>query len=74
MKEIKLTFFASSTAPGMELVDLLNHVFANKALAGMQIDMKTIIDGDQGDMMLAGLRDDVVIFDASVEDTIGSNY
>lgn len=74
MKTIKLTFFANSTASGIELVDLLNYLFANQLIAGMQIDMKTIVEGDQADLMISALRDDVVIFDASVEDNIGSNY
>ncbi|MDJ0677696.1 MAG: hypothetical protein QNJ36_20315 [Calothrix sp. MO_167.B42] len=74
MKEIKLTFFATSTPAGMELVDLLQNTFASEFPGGLKVSMKTVIDGDQGDLMIAGLRDDVVIFDASVEDDVGSNY
>ena len=73
MKYIKLTFFASRTTAGLDLVDRLNQLFA-QSIAGMQVELQTIIDGDQGDMMVAGLRDDIVIFDASVEDDIGANY
>ena len=58
MKEIKLTFFAISTSAGMELVDLLKQVFANERPAGLTVRMETVVDGDQEDMTIAGLRDE----------------
>lgn len=74
MKEIKLTFLAGSSFFSKELVDMLNRLFTDETIAEMKVEMKTIFDGDQADMTFAGLRDDIVIFDASIEDATGSNY
>ena len=74
MKEVKLALFATSTPAGMELTNLLDHLFKVEYPAGLRIEMNLILDGDQADLMISALRDDVVIFDASVEDNIGSNY
>lgn len=74
MKEIKLTLFANSTPEGQELASLLKKLFASEFPGGLKVQMETITDGDDGDMIVAGFRDDIVIFDGSVEDDIGSNY
>ncbi|MGL5833950.1 MAG: hypothetical protein ACRC1Z_12075 [Waterburya sp.] len=74
MKEIRLTLFANSTPEGQELASLLEKLFASESPEELKVQMETITDGDDGDMIVAGLRDDIVIFDGSVENDIGSNY
>ncbi len=74
MKELNVALFTASSEKGKELEYLLCSLFKNEQPAGFKINMEVITDGDQADMMIAGLKDDIVIFDASVEDVVGSNY
>ena len=74
MREIRLSLFATSTPAGRELATLLDNAFASEFPGGLKVNMEIIMDGDDGDMLVAGARDDIVVFDASIEDEIGSNY
>ena len=53
---------------------MLAQACASRLFGGFDVDLNVVIDGDQEAMTIAGLRDDVVVFDASVEDEKGSNY
>ncbi|MCX7112824.1 MAG: hypothetical protein NTX45_22440 [Proteobacteria bacterium] len=74
MNYLNITLFASTTPQGQELSQMLKQSFNDKILADRAISFKVMEDGDQEDMSVAGLRDDIVIFDASIEDKIGLNY
>ena len=74
MNDIKATIFAANSAKGRELANRLIHKLGSECPAGFKIHLEVIEDGDQEEMMFSGLRGDIVIFDASVEDDIGSNY
>lgn len=74
MQEIRVALFVMSTPASRELAGLLEKIFEFELIEGKKVSMKTFIDSDDGEMMAAGLRDDVVIFDASIEDNKGLNY
>lgn len=74
MKRVAASFFASATAGGRELQSMLTQACTSRGFGGFDVDLEVVVDGDQEAIMIAGLRDDIVIFDASVEDATGSNY
>lgn len=74
MKQIKIVLFTASTDYGRELACLLRDAVNSKFLDEFVIELTTFFDADSEDMMISGLQDDIIIFDASVEDDIGSNY
>ncbi len=74
MKTATISLFANDSASGIELVELLKKAFVNISNSDYLFTVNVIKNGDQADMMVAGLMDDIVIFDASLEDTIGINY
>ena len=74
MGSLKVSLFTTSTSNGQELSETLRSRLASQQINGHSIQLETFYEGDSEDMLISGLQDDVVIFDASVEDEIGSNY
>ena len=74
MRAIKVSLFTSSTQQGENLAEILQEKLSAHSINGLDVELETVYDGDSEDMMISGLEDDIVIFDASVEDAIGSNY
>lgn len=74
MKEISITLFAASSPQGRDFARDLHAAFASGLPYGMKVGMRVVYGGDQDDMQCAGMEDDIVVFDASVEDAAGSNY
>lgn len=73
-RAISVTLFAASSKGGEEFSLFLEQALSTLIIAGRPICFKVVQDGDQSKLIAAGLCDDVVIFDGSVEDDIGSNY
>jgi hypothetical protein len=74
-KEITLTVFGVATRTGEEFVQLLQQALPSLLSAGIKFNARpAVTGGTQGDLMIAGLRDDIIVFDGSVEDGTGSNY
>lgn len=74
MQDIFVTLFGNATPKGKELASHMREAFAQDPVPGFKINFQIVYEGNQGDMLIAGLRDDIVIFDGSVEDDIGRNY
>jgi hypothetical protein len=74
MTSILVTVFAVTSKAGQELARALKTTLETMKINNCPISVEVIWDGDQEDLMQAGLRDDIVIFDASIEDATGSNY
>jgi hypothetical protein len=74
MSNILVTLFAATSKAGQELALALKTTLETMKINNFPITMDVISDGDQADLMQAGMRDDIVIFDASIEDATGSNY
>ncbi|MDP4143000.1 MAG: hypothetical protein Q8936_00760 [Bacillota bacterium] len=76
MNNIKITFFPNESEKGAELTDLIKKEFADFQVNNKKIELRIIENDryDQFSMLQACLGDDIVIFDASVEDEQGLNY
>lgn len=74
MIKLTVTLLASSTDQGNDLALMLQAFFEQEHFDGSGFTLNIVFNGTQTDLMLAGLQDDLVIFDASIEDEIGSNY
>lgn len=74
MSSILVTMFAATSKAGRELALTLKSTLETMEINNFPITVDVTWDGDQGTLMQAGLRDDIVIFDASIEDATGSNY
>jgi hypothetical protein len=73
-QEISITLFAASSEEGERFAQLLKQALSNLIIAGRSMHFETVKDANQTELGAAILREDVVIFDGSVEDDIGSNY
>ncbi|HEY7766806.1 hypothetical protein, partial [Longimicrobium sp.] len=75
MKEITLTLFASASQQGRDFAQRLQASLASDLPREMKVEMRpAVYGGDQSAMIRFGMEDDIVVFDGSVEDPLGSNY
>ena len=71
---ITITHFAAPGVAGSELAQMLKSAIADFRVGNHSAKFRVVAAKNQFEFMQACLGDDVVVFDGSVEDSIGVNY